>query len=77
MKREDFTYTCNSSGYMISFRGVPIGGLVTLKSSNRPVEDREADTKAYRESAEREIQGLLNGRGAKYMRDKIEEILNA
>ena len=67
MTRSDFTYTCTGNGYSISYRNQLIYGVETIESSYQRVRKNwkvaEANRKMYRDSAEREINNLLNGYG--------------
>ncbi len=73
MKRKDFSYTYNSRGYMIAYKGHNIGGVGIIGAGPRG-RGATAQAKEYAKHAEDEIKSLLQGAGWLYLRDKIAEI---
>lgn len=63
MKREEFSYTCNAEGYLIQYKGKNIGGAGIIgKFSGRGISVRKQQ-QDYAETANREIQYIVNGNG--------------
>ena len=73
MLRSDFTFESNHSGYMLRYKGQAIGGVGSLRTSDKPKHWRHkrADAAENREQAEREIEHLLAGRGQRRFLDAI------
>ncbi len=63
------TYTYGQQGYMLYYKGFPIGGAGTNNEKAH-----YSNRKLYQEQAEIEKQRLLNGLGNKFMLDAIREI---
>lgn len=76
MKREDLSADVSMTGYMLRYRGQPIGGAGTLKKSKN-WQNQRADLKMYRENAEREIEHLVAGNGQARFLDAIKKIESA
>jgi hypothetical protein len=75
MTREDFDFTYSHKGYMLTYKGKPIGGAGTLPTGKpKHWKHQRADLKMYREDANREIQDLLQGRGQARFLKVIKEI---
>jgi len=78
LNRNDFTKEVNSNGYTISFKGVKLGGAGTMPSNYmkrcKSSKISIADSKMYNESAERDIQSLINGTGRKDMQETVNSI---
>ena len=75
MKREDFSYSCNSRGYTIVYKGVNIGGAGILAESRCPtgkaVQKQISD---YKNQAEITINNFLSGRGWAFALNTISAI---
>lgn len=66
----DITYSYDTRGYMMYYKGEPIGGAGILKSAK----GCRANLKLFREQAAATKRELLSGRGSKYMLDEIAKI---
>lgn len=73
-KAEDITYTCNNRGYMMYYKGQPIGGAGIDKRAAR---NCKKNTLLFQKSAEATKRQLVAGCGGKYMMDLIRAIDNA
>lgn len=76
MKREDLGYTYSADGYMLTYKGHNIGGAgVRLPREKRlsPTQ-RKGNLNDFRESAERAIAALVDGRGEARFLKAITEI---
>lgn len=74
MKPEDITYRCNVKGYMMYYKGKPIGGAGVFEDCYKKKRYPRSNVKLFRESAERDKAELLAGRGSKMYRDYIQKI---
>lgn len=75
MKIEDFKAEINHKGYMIFYKGNPIGGAGTLPSSKpKHWRHKRADVKMYTEQSDREIEQLVQGNGQQRFVDVINKI---
>jgi hypothetical protein len=75
MTREDFTFNASSTGYMILYKGKPIGGASSLPSSKKKHwRHAQADVKMHTETAKLTIRLLLAGEGYKFMTDAMKVI---
>jgi hypothetical protein len=67
MEKQDFSWRVTHAGYMVYYKGQPIGGAGTntgsYMKSKRHWKHKAMDVKMYQEMAEREINNLLNGHG--------------
>ena len=70
MLETDITYSYDTRGYMMYYKGNPIGGAGIAKSAK----GCRANLKLFREQAAATKRELLLGRGSKYMLDEIAEI---
>lgn len=59
---EHLSFTYDPTGYMLTYKGKPIGGAGT-KAPSTHWRHRRADLKMYREAAQRELSHLAAGRG--------------
>lgn len=75
MKKEDFTIRADKGGYMIYYKGKPIGGASTL-NNGKSIRGRAATKQSqdYLDSASRAIDSLLSGGGHPFMVQNIKEI---
>lgn len=81
MQKTDFSSKVTSTGFMLYYKGKPIGGegtqgTATHTSDGRPRswQARKADVEMFNESVARDIDNLVAGRGqARYLK-VIEEI---
>ena len=77
MQKSDFSATVTSDGYMLLYKGKPIGGAGADKRDTRVRRTsarKQADVKMYNETVAREIDALVAGRGqARYLK-VIEKI---
>lgn len=73
-QRKDFSYTCNTRGYMLYYKGHPLGGAGTLPS-DKPMHWRHkrANLHMYKESAEYDIARLIQGNGQSRYLDIIDK----
>jgi len=74
MKADDFDYEANSRGYMIKYKGENVGGASIMgpyKGRGKAIYDQISDNVSCAKST---IRSLLEGRGCKYMIDRIKEI---
>jgi len=75
MTREDFSFKADSNGYMIFYKGKPIGGAQAQRTAKRrPWQHKVADVKMHTETAKLTIRCLLAGDGYKFMTDAIKAI---
>ena len=70
MKPEDIGYRYDTKGYMMYYKGKPIGGAGIGKFAK----GCRSNLKLFRECAERDRQGLLAGCGSKMYLDNIKKI---
>ena len=70
MKTEDISYCYNTKGYMMYYKGKPIGGAGIDKSAK----GCRANLKLFRKLAEMDKQNLLAGHGSKMYLDYIKKI---
>lgn len=76
LSRDDFSYTCDSQGYMLYYRNKPLGGAGSLPSAKpRHWRHKRADVQMYKESAEHDIDRLVNGSGEKRFMDIIKKVM--
>ena len=74
-KRDDFSYTYNSRGYMVQYKGKNIGGAGISKNAKSPVGQAATIQKMiYKVCAEAAINAVIKGCGSKHMLDSIHEI---
>lgn len=69
-----FTYTANSGGYMLAYKGVSLGGAGLLCPEKTPKRRRAANCKMFAESAAREIRQLEAFEGNSCYRAAIRKI---
>ena len=67
---KDITYSYDTRGYMMYYKGEPIGGAGILKSAK----GCRANLNLFKEQAAATKRQLLSGRGDKYMLDEIAKI---
>jgi len=67
LKREDFSYTANSGGYMLMYKGQSIGGAGILPGANTPKGiNATRQTQDYVNSAKIDIQNIVFGHPGRY-----------
>lgn len=66
----DIHYEYDTRGYMMFYKGKPIGGAGIAKSAK----GCRANLKLFRECAEREKKKICSGYISSYMREQIEKI---
>lgn len=67
---DDIHYEYNTRGYMLYYKGEPIGGAGILKSAK----GCRSNLKLFKESAELEKWKICSGFISEYMRTQIEKI---
>lgn len=67
MNANDLSYSYDTKGYMMYYKGKPIGGA----GIDKYAKGCKANLKLFKEQAELTKKRLLNGHGDKYMRDNI------
>lgn len=73
--RKDFTYEYSSRGYMLFYKGQPIGGAGILHSARGPVGRQVAPQLAEnKKDAETAIQNILVGNPGRIYKEAIEKI---
>jgi len=75
MTRSDFNYTYNARGYIILYKGKPIGGAGILPSARGPrgrAVQKQLDD--YQRQAEARIRNLLTGNTGRLMGEAIRKI---
>lgn len=70
MKESDISYSYNTRGYMMYYKGEPIGGAGIDKSAK----GCRSNLKLFKEGAEVTKRWLLKGIGDKFMLDAIKAI---
>jgi hypothetical protein len=63
LDRSEFTFTSDAYGYMIYYRGKPLGGAGTKERNKKHWRHARADRKMFHDDAEREINSLVTGSG--------------
>ena len=67
LKREDFSYTANSRGYMLEYKGQSIGGVGIMPGASIHTGKKELrQIRDYAESAEVDIQRIMFGNPGHY-----------
>lgn len=74
IKESDIHYEYNSFGYMMFYKGKPIGGAGVSKSCYSKKRASRSNTKLFRDYAEATKRQILNGHIDKYMLDEIKKI---
>ena len=74
MKPEDLLYQCNVKGYMLYYKGKPIGGAGIVESCYEKKKYPRSNVKLFRECAERDKAKILAGIGSKMYLDNIKKI---
>lgn len=75
MKRQDFTFVVDRYGYMLYYKGMPLGGASTLdKNRKMHWKHARANIKMYSETSEREINLILQGAGQSRFIEAINKI---
>lgn len=69
-KREDFHYSYDTRGYMIYYKGRPIGGAGIDKSAK----GCRLNLKLFRDYAESEVKSICAGYVSPHMLDEIKKI---
>jgi hypothetical protein len=69
-----YTFKSDAYGYMLYYKGQPIGGAGTLERKPKHWRHRQADVKMHADSARREIAQLEAGYGQKRLRDAVNAI---
>jgi hypothetical protein len=74
MDRKDFTYEANANGYMLFYKGKPIGGAGVKLPRENPLHWKHArrNVQEFTGNAGSEIELILEGRGQKRFIDAIE-----
>lgn len=72
----DLTYTANANGYMLYYKGKPIGGAGVVLPRDRPLRGNQARNNMcnFAEDARMEIHALDAGRGQQRFRDAMLRI---
>lgn len=70
MNRIDFTYTYDSQGYMLYYKGVPIGGAGTLHEPKH-WRHKRANCTDNQEYAKMDIANILNGSIPPHMKEAL------
>jgi hypothetical protein len=75
MNRDDFKVIADSRGYMIHYKGKPIGGAGISKDAKGPT-GRQATAQAmdYLKYGDSDIQAILAGTGQQRFYDEIKRI---
>jgi hypothetical protein len=75
---KDFTYSYNTDGYMIQYKGHDIGGASVMLPRSKPLHWQHAKKNRiqFKENAEREIKHLINGYGQSRFITAIQRIDN-
>ena len=73
---EHLTYTSNADGYMLSYKGTPIGGVGVKLPRERPLRGNQAENNRimFSSDARREIRDLINGHGQQRFITAIEAL---
>lgn len=76
LKREDFSYTANSRGYMLEYKGQSIGGAGLFTGTIATTDmDEDKQAQDFVNSAEIDIQNIVFGNPGRYAKS-IDEINN-
>ena len=70
INEKDLHYEYSSRGYMLYYKGEPIGGAGISKRAR----GHRGNVNMFRDLAKAEKQAILSGRGSKYMLANIKEI---
>lgn len=74
-RAEDFGYTANAEGYMLTYKGKPIGGASIMGKSKARGKAKQQQVRDYIDSANREIQSIVNtGHAAVYLKKAMDYI---
>jgi len=75
LKRSDFTYECNSQGYMILYKGNNIGGAGPFNHCHEPVGGEVlVQLERYREFAKNAIENIMAGNPGQVFKEAIDKI---
>ena len=74
LNRKDFSYTYNTNGYMIQYKGENIGGVGTINQYKGRGRQRNQQLNSYKNQAERTINELIDNKGHKHMLENIRKI---
>lgn len=67
LKREDFSYTANSRGYMLEYKGQSIGGAGISSGASAPTGKKGLrQIRDYAKHAEIDIQNIMSGNPGHY-----------
>ena len=67
LRREDFSYTANSRGYMLKYKGVSLGGAGILSGAIATTDiSEEKQIQKFVNSAEIDIQNIVFGNPGHY-----------
>ena len=73
-ERKDLSYSYNSKGYMIQYKGQNIGGAGTNSDKNAHWKIQKKDRAMYKQEAETAIDNIVNGHMHPYMQKAIDKI---
>ena len=74
VQRDELTYVAQATGYMVYYLNQPIGGAGILGKYKGRGKARRQQIHEYGESAKRDIDSLLIGRGPVFMISAIQKI---
>ena len=76
LSKDDFSYTYNADGYMIQYKGQNLGGASVMLPRSKTLHWQHArqNVRDNKESCEREINHVLNGRGQARFMEQIKRI---
>jgi len=73
-KREDFTFTYDHFGYMIQYKGLPVGGAGCIKPYYNSKRRVPSNLQFYKEQAEITINAILDNRIVPHMKKAMQQI---
>ena len=73
IKKQDLTFTYSASGYMLFFKGNPIGGAA-MSGKFKNGQHRRANALLFHENAISEMKNLLSGHGQSRFLEAIKAL---
>lgn len=70
----DLTFKSDAYGYMLYYKGLPIGGAGTLRRAHKHWQHKRKDAQMYADDARREIAALEAGHGQERFRRAMTQI---
>lgn len=77
LDKNDFTVNTTRNGYMIMYKGQPIGGAGIIGQSKASGRAAVKQVHVYNKMAQQTIENIINGNGPEHMKKVIERINNA